>query len=95
MGRFYERWQALEKRVRRNRQSRASCWWAVAQGSVELALAMRHRLGDAADIGLICGDSIAARLQPGPREAVRRNCEGCVASTLLENCRVTAVTAAG
>ena len=92
VGSFYQRWLKLEKRVRKGSQPRILLVGGGA-GSVELALAMRHRLGEAAGIGLISGDSLLPGYNRRARDTVRRHLEAGRVE-LLENSRVTGVTEA-
>ncbi len=92
VGSFYQRWQALEARVRKGSEPRILLVGGGA-GSVELALAMRFRLGDAADIGLLSGDSLLPGYNRRAQGIVRRHLE-TNRIELLENSRVTRVTEA-
>ncbi len=92
VGSFYQRWRGLEKRVRKGSHPRILLVGGGA-GSVELALAMRHRLGDSVDIGLLAGDSLLAGYNSRARATVLRNLTASRIE-LQENSRVTAVTEA-
>ncbi len=92
VGSFYQRWQALEARVRKGGSPRILLVGGGA-GSVELALAMRFRLGNAADIGLLSGDSLLPGYNRRAVDIVRGHLE-INRIELLENSRVTRVTEA-
>ncbi|MEE4192384.1 MAG: selenide, water dikinase SelD [Halieaceae bacterium] len=92
VGSFYQRWQALEKRVRKGSHPRILLVGGGA-GSVELALAMRHRLGDAAEIGLLAGEELLPGYNRRARETVRRSLASSQVE-LRESSRVTGVTEA-
>ncbi|MEP5763881.1 MAG: selenide, water dikinase SelD [Halieaceae bacterium] len=92
---FYRRWQSLEQRLQQ-RQFKAGAGIVLVgggAGSVELALAMRHRLA-AHDmpVRLLCGDQLLMGYNAGARAAVRRACQRMGVS-IHEQCRVSSVMA--
>ena len=93
VGTFYRRWQQLERRLKEAPEHSARIVLVGGgAGSVELALAMRHRLGEGPEITLLCGESLLPGYNRGARETVRRQCRR-VGIQLRESARVTAVDA--
>ncbi len=72
---FYQRWQALEERLSGgSAQGERILLVGGGAGSLELALAIRHRLGPGPEIGLLCGESLLPGYNRGAIATVRRYC---------------------
>jgi selenide,water dikinase len=94
---FYQRWQAVEERLAMAGEDTKLRLMLVGggAGSVELALAMRHRDGGGRlDISLLCGAELLESYNGRARRAVRRHCRQ-QGIELLEQSRVTQVRQAG
>ncbi len=91
VGSFYLRWQQLESRLAAGQQQDILLVGGGA-GSVELALAMRFRLGSGPRITLLCGEEMLASYNAGARKAVRRHLRDS-AIDCREGCRVAQVFA--
>lgn len=91
VGSFYRRWQSLEQRLR-ERPDHHIVVVGGGAGSVELALAMRHRLGAGPRITLLCGDELLAAYNSGARALVQRQL-AARAVECREHTRVVAVAA--
>jgi selenide,water dikinase len=91
VGSFYRRWRQLEDRLAVDKGLRVLLVGGGA-GSVELALAMRHRLGSAPRITLLCGEQLLTDYNGGARAAVRRRLDS-QGIECIENNRVSAVSA--
>ena len=89
---FYRRWQELELQLSRSSErGEAIVLVGGGAGSVELALAIRHRLGAGREIVLLCGDELLPGYNGAAQAIVRRQLQ---ASGILlhEQSRVTAVS---
>ena len=74
---FYQRWKAVEQQVLAAPAGRPPRLVVVGggAGSVELALAMRHKLGSAeVEITLVCGQGLLETYAHSTREMVRSRC---------------------
>ena len=74
---FYQRWKAVEQQVLAAAAGRPPRLVVVGggAGSVELALAMRHKLGPAeVEITLVCGQHLLPGYARSTRETVRSRC---------------------
>ena len=91
VGSFYRRWQSLEQRLREH-PDRHIVVVGGGAGSVELALAMRYRLGAGPRITLLCGDEMLGGYNGGARSVVRRQLSR-QAVDCVENTRVASVEA--
>jgi selenide,water dikinase len=90
---FYQRWQVVEKRLSSTQAGAALNIALVGggAGSVELALAMRHRCaGTAVTITLVCGAGLLEGYNDRARDTVRRHCRE-QGVHVLENTRIAAV----
>lgn len=92
VSRFYRRWQSLEQRLSRGRTDKGIVLVGGGAASVELALAMRYRLGDQCRISLISGDVLLRGYNARARSSVRRRLKAS-GIEVLERCRVTRVEA--
>ena len=92
VSRFYRRWQELEQRLAGGGSGEAIVLVGGGAGSVELALAMRFRLGSDRQVLLLCGDTLLPGYNGPARGAVRRRLDEW-GIEIREHCRVSSVAA--
>jgi selenide,water dikinase len=92
VSRFYRRWQALAHRLRSESSGASIVVVGGGAGSVELALAMRHRLGPTVAISLLCGECLLPSYNAGARARVEHYCDQ-QKILVREQCRVVEVAA--
>lgn len=89
---FYRRWQAVQRALQDAppHPRRRLVLVGGGAGSVELALAMRHRLGAAVDLLLVCGQRMLEGYAAATRKTVRSWCSR-LGVEVVEHSQVTRV----
>ena len=93
VGTFYQRWLQLQARLEASGNAKPRVLLVGGgAGSLELALAIRQRLGPAPAISLLCGETLLSGYNARARSAVRQACRELDVD-VLESARVSQVVA--